>query len=52
MEGLRGNSMGAPGQFHDPSRHMELFCDLPSIKHNVDNNRAQVHKLFMNCILY
>jgi hypothetical protein len=48
MESCRGTSINVPGMFHDPHKHMEIFADLPSIKHNVDNNRAQSHKLFMN----
>ena len=44
----RGTALNVPGMFHDPHMHMELFTDLPSIKHNVDANRAQEHKLFMN----
>lgn len=52
MDSVRGTAINIPGMFHDPHKHMELFADLPSIKHNVDSNRAQQHKLFMNCNFY
>jgi hypothetical protein len=44
---VRGESLGRNGEFHDPFYHNELTADLPSVKHNVDENRAMNHKRWM-----
>jgi hypothetical protein len=45
---IRNGAMGLPGEFHEPNFHNEATADLPSVKHNVDESRALVHKRWMD----
>ncbi len=38
LDSISDTAINKPGMFHDPHKHMEIFADLPSIKHNVDFN--------------